>query len=262
MYTKEIVRELDMTYDELVSYLLNKYGAVQYDYFTNEMCTSRSKRISRTAEGLFCHHIDEDKAIKLSDKSSAIMYPFNYQRANRLVYCNYLEHLMLHMRIGIETYWKEHADLTQPSEIPYFVNPGFGILAHEINMLFAERGSTVQWRQRCFEEISDNYDDYIYILRCFLSSIEKNFVFGKAIFYKGQTVWFPKFGYGMINGFVEKPLDMILIQFNRTEQKIVRSYVEKCEYEEVIRRLKEELSRTSRGELIRDIFHDLQHSNK
>ena len=258
MNTKEIYRELDMTYDELVDYLLKKYGAAQYDYFTNEACTSKSKRISRTEEGLFCHHIDEDKGFKLSDKSSAIKYPFDYQRANRLVYCNYLEHLMLHIRIGIEMYWRKRAKLTLPSEIPYLVNPGFGVLAQEINTLFDETGSTQPWRQRCFEEIKDNYDEYIYVLRWFLTYIDKNYVQGKIEFSKGQTIKHPKFGYGVITGFVEKPLDMISIQFDSTEKRIVRSYLEKNEYKEMLCKLKENLSRTSNGKLIKSMVDALQ----
>ena len=52
---------MEMNYDEFVSYLLKKYGPAKYDYFTNATCKTKSKRISRTKEGLFCHHIDEDK---------------------------------------------------------------------------------------------------------------------------------------------------------------------------------------------------------
>ena len=56
-----IKEEIEMTYDEYVKYLINKYGAAEYDYFCNENCKSKNKKNSRTAEGLFCHHIDENK---------------------------------------------------------------------------------------------------------------------------------------------------------------------------------------------------------
>lgn len=258
MDTREVRLELDMSYDELAAYLLRKYGAVQYDYFTNEACTSKSKRISRTAEGLFCHHIDEDKGYMLSAKSYAVRYPFNYQRANRLVYCNYLEHLILHIRIGIETYWRKHTELNQPNDIPYLMNPGFGILTQEINTLFDEAGSAVQWRQRCFEEIKDNYEDYIYILKWFFAYIDKKYVTGKIKFAEGQIINHPKFGYGIISGFIAKPLEMISIKFGNTEKKIVRSFLEKSEYEEMIYRIKENISRTSNGKLLQSTMDLLQ----
>lgn len=258
MNTREVRLELDMAYDELVAYLLKKYGVVQYDYFTNEKCTSKSKRISRTSEGLFCHHIDEDKGYKLSDKSLAIKYPFSYQRACRLVYCNYLEHLILHIRIGIETYWRKHTELNQPNEIYSLVNPGFGVITQEINTLFNEFGSTVQWRQRCFEEIKDNYDDYIYILKWFLAYIDKKYVTGKINFVEGQIINHPKFGYGIISEFIEKPLNMVSIKFGNTEKKIVRTFLEKNEYEEIICRIRENMSRTSNGKLLQHMMDLLQ----
>ena len=51
-----------MDYDQLVQYLLNKYGGAKCDYFTKTNCKNRSKLISRTEEGLICHHIDENKS--------------------------------------------------------------------------------------------------------------------------------------------------------------------------------------------------------
>lgn len=258
MDTREVRLELDMSYDELVAYLLKKYGAVQYDYFTNEACTSKSKRISRTAEGLFCHHIDEDKGYMLSDKHHAVRYPFSYQRANRLVYCNYLEHLILHIWIGIETYWRKHTDLNQTNDIPYLMNPGFGVLTQEINTLFDDFGSSVQWRQRCFEEIKDNYDDYIYILKWFLTYIDKKYEPGKTSFIEGQMIKHPKYGYGIISGFIEKPLNMISIKFGNTEKKIVRTFLEKIEYKEMLCGIRENMSRTSSGKLLQHMVDLLQ----
>lgn len=94
-----------MNYDEFVSYLLKKYGPAKYDYFTNATCKTKSKRISRTKEGLFCHHIDEDKGYMLSRTGCALEQPFEYQKAERLVYCNYIEHLLLHILIGKNAFW-------------------------------------------------------------------------------------------------------------------------------------------------------------
>lgn len=250
MDKSEIYCQLDMTYAELVNYLFQKYGAVQHDYFTNEKCTSKSKKISRTSEGLFCHHIDEDKCASLSDKVSAIKYPFDYQRAKRLVYCNYLEHLILHMRIGIETYWIQHTELSEPSQIPYLINSGFGVLAQEINTLYDEMGSTVGWKQRCFEEIKDNYEDYISILKHFFMYVDKKYIRGKRNYSVGQIVNHPQFGQGTIIEIINKPIEMLLIKFGNDEKKIVSLFLEKSLYEQMIYRIKENMSRTSRGTII------------
>ena len=67
MESTEIKNQLKMTYDELVDYLLKKYGPAQYDYFCNESCKSKNSKVSRTNEGLYCHHIDENKAISLAN---------------------------------------------------------------------------------------------------------------------------------------------------------------------------------------------------
>lgn len=99
MIKDDIFRLLDMNYKSAISFLWNKYGKVQYDYFCNENCSSENKKIQRSCEGLFLHHIDEDKYINLSQREVAKIYPYEAQKADRLVYCNYLEHLILHIKI-------------------------------------------------------------------------------------------------------------------------------------------------------------------
>lgn len=95
MNRAEIEVELKMPYVELSSYLIKKYGGALYDYFYTPECKSKNKKVTRTSEGLYCHHIDEDKGGSLSESSSAIRQPFEWQRKERLVYCNILEHLIL-----------------------------------------------------------------------------------------------------------------------------------------------------------------------
>ena len=99
MEKDEIELELGMSYRELVNYLLKKYGPAKGDYFRNETCRSKNPIVSRSDEGLECHHIDEDKAIMLSMTNFAIRNPYKYQRADRLVYANLFEHLILHLKI-------------------------------------------------------------------------------------------------------------------------------------------------------------------
>ena len=90
-----------MNYGEYVDFLLFKYGKVPGDYYLNEDCTNENPDIKRSREALVIHHIDEDKIPGLSHISQRRRgyVPFDYQRADRLVYCHYVEHMILHMKI-------------------------------------------------------------------------------------------------------------------------------------------------------------------
>lgn len=91
-----------MSYDEYVKNLLEKYGAVPGDYFIDEFFRRRNPHISRSKEGLLIHHIDEDKIAGLSDMNINKMkagVTSAYHKADRLVYCHYVEHMILHMKI-------------------------------------------------------------------------------------------------------------------------------------------------------------------
>lgn len=105
---------LEETYQNAVTSLLEKYGPAKDDYFAEksykrfkagEIKTLAKKKITRTDEGLYCHHIDEDKQIMVSSPSFIKMYniPFEYQTRERLVYCNLAEHAVLHVLIAAET---------------------------------------------------------------------------------------------------------------------------------------------------------------
>lgn len=77
-----------LSYDEYAESLLEKYGPAKKDYFT-DASLQKQNNVSRTGEGLFCHHIDEDKAVLLSDADYILNTshaPFEYQKVDRLVY--------------------------------------------------------------------------------------------------------------------------------------------------------------------------------
>ncbi|WP_135449560.1 hypothetical protein [Planococcus citreus] len=101
---------LAKSYDEAIEFLLKKYGPSQYDYFSEksyqrfmngEIKNITRGKFTRSGEGLYCHHIDEIKVLKISDqlfiKENNI--PFEYQRKERLVYCDLIEHTILHVLI-------------------------------------------------------------------------------------------------------------------------------------------------------------------
>ncbi|MFD1450820.1 hypothetical protein [Oceanobacillus sojae] len=105
---------LSKTYNEVIKYLLQKYGSVQDDFFREKsyqrFMNSEIKSINpvknlRTVEGLYRHHIDEIKTLKISDpqfvKKNNIS--FESQKKERLVYCDLIEHAILHTLIAKET---------------------------------------------------------------------------------------------------------------------------------------------------------------
>lgn len=176
MESTEIKNQLKMTYDELVDYLLKKYGLAQYDYFCNESCKSKNSKVSRTNEGLYCHHIDENKAILLSNDKFAVNYPFEYQKANRLVYCNVLEHLILHIKI-VEEPKNENANQMEIQGIGGAVC----FICPQINDYFNGYEFKQQYLINIFSLIENNFNDYIDILEYFLDVVEKNPIYKSIV---------------------------------------------------------------------------------
>ena len=169
---------LSMSYDEIVKLLLKKYGAAKHDYFTDRECTIKNKLVSRTAEGLFCHHIDEDKAIILSNDEYAARNPFEYQKKNRLVYCNLLEHLLLHVKIAEEP---RNPDANE-NELPG-IGGAISYICKQLNDIYAGKEPSEEWRKTVTSKVQDNFDDYISILKRLWYVIEQNSLY-KAIITK------------------------------------------------------------------------------
>lgn len=105
---------LSKDYEEAVDWLLQKYGPAQDDYFressyqrfmNGEIKNITKGKFTRTNEGLSCHHIDEINWLKISDQDFVKKFsiPFETQRKNRLVYCDSIEHTILHVLITKET---------------------------------------------------------------------------------------------------------------------------------------------------------------
>ena len=162
MNSKELLDEFYMSYEEQCEYLKKKYGEAQFGYFTDESCRTKCKDAIRTDEGLICHHIWEKKYPSLSHSVHAKMFPFEVQKKEALVYCNYLEHLVLHMkalvlRLTSLFYYPEEVFET-------VLNSGVIEICAELNDMFLSADKVASWRQRCFEEISQNEKDYFSLM--------------------------------------------------------------------------------------------------
>lgn len=156
----------EMTYNELVQCFLKKYGAAKYNYFHTPECKSYNKMNSRTKEGLEIHHIDENKYPMLSASWAKAM-PFECQKAERLVYVNVFEHLLLHIKIWEEEYKK----CLISGKSPILGHPGIYFISNRINDYFSKDSPPKGWNENMFNVVADYYDDYVSEIKYHLCNI-------------------------------------------------------------------------------------------
>lgn len=149
----DIEKMLKMDYEECCKFLKKKYGKIKEPYFLNEKCLSPNPRIKRSKEGLYVHHIDEDKAIMLSTKEYAQQYPWLYQQGDRLVYCNLLEHLVLHIKI------MEYPNPSRHEELVGF-GGAFNFMIPELNDIYSGIQYELPWKQVAISQVIDKLEDY------------------------------------------------------------------------------------------------------
>lgn len=176
MDKNEIYKQAKLSYKDLVSYLLDKYGKAEHDYFTDKSCEKKNPLVTRSKEGLFCHHIDEDKAIMLSHGIFAKENPFKYQKAERLVYCNIIEHLLLHVKIAEEPRNKKANSFELPG-----IGGAVNFLCKQINDFYDGKEIEAQWLVKVYDNIKENYNEYIEILKMLKKVVENHPVYSVEI---------------------------------------------------------------------------------
>ncbi len=169
----EYVKELQMTYHDLCSYLQDKYGMALYNYYSSPECKRKNGKVTRTSEGLLCHHICEDRYSNAGDPHVAPIYPFECQKKENLAYCNYIEHLILHLKINVNScsHFEEAYEINR-----FFNSEGFILIAKDINTLFMDKGSTQKWRNNCYQSIKNDFEDYVGIMKAVLFFVDINYV--------------------------------------------------------------------------------------
>lgn len=166
MNMNEYLKVKDMTYLEYCDYLQEKYGIGLSDYMTKNW--NKNRKCTKTNEGLIAHHKAEDKMILLSNRNIAQRYPFEWQKKENIVYCDYLEHLLLHVLICM-----------YPSEdkIPG-VSVGIGeivtFLVPELNDLYSGWITNQPWRKKCHDLVANDIDVYFEILKKFINYNQNN----------------------------------------------------------------------------------------
>lgn len=178
----EIEKLLLMNYDQCINHFKTKYGNVPKDYFTDDTCKYKTRGITRGKEGLYIHHIDEDKAIMLSTTEYAIKNRFDYQKADRLVYCNLLEHLVLHIKIfEFPNPNKNLNDNVGVGGIYHFIVP-------ELNDIYSGIRYKQSWKQKVAAIVLPLKDDYF---KCIARLVALNFPYPllTSLFFNERIGW-------------------------------------------------------------------------
>ncbi len=148
-----------LNYLEYCDYLQEKYGIGFSDYMTKSW--NKNQKVTRTKEGLYAHHKFENHAVLLSNPTQAQKYPFEWQQAQNIIYCDYLEHLLLHMLI-----------CEYPAKTPTILEP-FGIcgildyIVPELNDLYSGWKTGQAWRKNCHDLVINDKDVYLTLLSRF-----------------------------------------------------------------------------------------------
>lgn len=149
----------ELNYLEYCDYLQEKYGIGLADYMTKGF--NRQVKCSRTKEGLWAHHKFENLYANLSNKEIAMGLPFEYQLAKNIVYCDFLEHFLLHVLI---------------IENPEYKHVGIGgivFIAPDLNDFYSGFITNQEWKKKAYELVKDDKEVYLTLIKRFLLGCSK-----------------------------------------------------------------------------------------
>ena len=154
----EYMRVKDLHYYDYCNYLLDKYGEAKYDYMSQNFV--KNSKVSRTSEGLYCHHVAEIIAPSLSERNVAIQFGWAFQAKENLVYCDLIEHMYLHLLIAEECDPRLKFVLGFGGITDYFIP--------ELNDLYSGWETRQKWRATCHSKIKADKDVYLTIIERFI----------------------------------------------------------------------------------------------
>ncbi len=166
MHSDEYDQVKDLSYPEYCEYLQKKYGIGRADYMTKFWI--KNQNATRLKEGLVVHHRYDDRAVLLSHSDRARNFPFEWQAAKNLVYCDLLEHLFLHILIC-----EMSPEVTDGGE-----RVGYGSivnsLALELNDGYSGISNKNKLKRKCFDKVKGDRDLYLVLLKRFVDKERKN----------------------------------------------------------------------------------------
>lgn len=166
MTVQEYEKVKDYTYLEYCDYLQQKYGIGLCDYMSENW--KKNGKVTRTKEGLYVHHKYEDHAIMLGNPEYAKKNPYEWQKKENLVYCNLLEHLLLHLLIC--EYPAEDKNKNEKVGMGGVVN----FIVPELNDVYSGFVSKQLWQQNCHNAIINNKDTYFLLIKRYKDFHEDN----------------------------------------------------------------------------------------
>lgn len=115
--------------------------------------------------------IKDIKFTKLADPEYAKLNPYEYQKPQNLVYCNLLEHFLLHIKIVSEQLeeWErddEEIFLASQKVRPLLLKGIGGIVNYfipQLNDLYSGYVGPL-WLQHCFDVVKENEDVYLWLI--------------------------------------------------------------------------------------------------
>lgn len=169
MNLEEFEKISNISYLEYVEYLKKKHGKAIVPYLTKNW--NKNPKVTRTKEGLICHHIREDRFPKLADPEYAKLNPYEYQEPENLVYCDMLEHFLLHLKICSEQLesWDKYDEeffLAEQGIKPLVIKRIGGIINYfipQLNDLYSGYVGPL-WLQHCFDIIKDDKEVYLWLI--------------------------------------------------------------------------------------------------
>lgn len=157
MTLKEYTKVQDFTYLEYCDYLQDKYGIGRADYMTKEW--EKDTNVLRLQEGLIAHHKYEDHAIMLSQKERAMQHPYEWQFAENIVYCDALEHLLLHILIC------ENPSPNCESFETVGIGSIFNYIVPELNDVYSGWVADKEYKKICHTRVINDKDVYLILLK-------------------------------------------------------------------------------------------------
>ena len=159
MNLQEYDKIKNLSYLEYCDYLQKKYGVSSVPYFS--ISWSKNPKATRTSEGLVIHHKFEDHAIMLGDPKFASANPYEWQLPENLIYCDYLEHLLLHIMI-CENPAPDHNELEAVG-----IGGVINFIAPELNDVYSGWVTKQGWRLACHNKVINDKNVYLELLKRF-----------------------------------------------------------------------------------------------
>lgn len=161
-------------YTQIVRYLLEKYGKAACDFYLNEDCQRENPLISRKNEGLICHHIKEFDDVMIDDCSRASEFSFESHKAENLVYCNGLEHLILHVKIAEEL----KCGMEDRRKANYVIS-AINRIIRPLNGYYDTKSPALS--DEVIQKISNEYDNYIKVVSYLWKNVISNSFYSRII---------------------------------------------------------------------------------